>query len=359
MSSDGRYVVFHSDATNLVVGDTNATTDVFRHDRQTGTTIRVSMDSSGNQTTLGASSTAISADGRFVVFVSLDGSLAPGPAGCYCVFIHDVISGTTDRVADQGAFNPSVSADGRYVVFESPSPQPYTMPPDPPPNGDTNGTWDVYVKDQQGGTALVSRATTGGSGNNMSGSGRISDDGLFVAFYSLASNLVSNDSNGFEDIFIRDMQAGTTQLVSVDSAENQANNINGQPSINADGRYVAFKSYATNLVPVDTNNIWDVFVRDVQAGTTPTPGGTVVPGSIAVTLQDSPFQVTAPEESTLLAIPSSRLDALFGETPSLRRALGPLLERHLRAGPRSRADGGGQRHRRRPSSPMPHRWGAR
>jgi Tol biopolymer transport system component len=112
-----------------------------------------------------------------------------------------------------------------------------------------------------GTTERVSIETDGGQANDSSGSAVLSADGRFVAFSSNASNLVPGDTNGANDVFIRDRQAGTTKRVSIKTDSGQANDSSGEPALSADGRFVAFTSHATNLVPGDTNGWADVFVH--------------------------------------------------------------------------------------------------
>jgi uncharacterized repeat protein (TIGR01451 family) len=155
-----------------------------------------------------------------------------------------------------------ISADDRYVVFASGSNQLVA--------NDTNGRQDIFVRDRQTGTTtMVSRAADGSLGNDHAGQAAISADGRFVAFVSAATNLVPGDTNGFPDVFVRDLQTGTLVRASVSSGGGQANAGAFSPSISADGRYVAFASGSDNLVPGDTNvfNV-DVFVRDMVLGTT-------------------------------------------------------------------------------------------
>ncbi len=162
---------------------------------------------------------------------------------------------------DQGG--PSkISTDNRYVVFASPSDQLVA--------GDTNGRQDIFVRDRQTGTTtLVSRATDGALANDHSNSPRISANGRFVTFVSLASNLVAGDTNGWADIFVRDLQTNVTTRVSISSLGGQANASSHSPVINADGRYIAYVSYADNLVAGDTNVFnANVFLRDTVAATT-------------------------------------------------------------------------------------------
>jgi hypothetical protein len=152
-----------------------------------------------------------------------------------------------------------ISADGRFVTFDSSADD---FVPD-----DTNGCDDVFVHDRQTGeTTRVSVDSAGGQANDESHVGIPSADGRFVAFYSKASNLVPDDTNGYWDVFVHDRQTGETIRVSVDSSGGQANNRSYVSSISADGRFVTFDSWASNLVPGDTNNVADIFVRDRASG---------------------------------------------------------------------------------------------
>ena len=274
ISADGRYVAFTSSASNLVPGDTNGTSDVFVRDLLNGSTTRVSVDSNETQGVGIAENPSISADGRYIAFTSSASNLAPGDFyGFRDVFIRDVLNGTTTRVSantngTEGNANsdyPSISADGRYVVFLSFA--------NDLVSGDTNGNPDVFVRDiLSGTTSLVSMSSNGTQGNDWPDNGprtlSISEDGRYVAFGSNATNLVSDDSNGQQDIFVRDLQTGTTTRVSVDSNGTQADRSSNRSTISADGRFVVFVSSANNLVSGDTNGISDVFVRDLQTGTT-------------------------------------------------------------------------------------------
>ena len=276
ISADGRFVAFASASTNLVAGDANGFRDVFVRDLVGGTTEVESVDSTGaqgNGDSGGPSvdSLSISADGRFVAFTSAASSLVSGDTnGALDVFVRDRLSGTTERVsvasdgsqADADCFSPSISADGRFVAFHSTASRLVA--------GDSNGVSDVFVHDRLGGT--TERASVGSSGGEANGASRyasISADGRFVVFASTATNLVAGDVNGFEDVFVRDRIAGTTELVSVSSSGAQGDADSYYvSSISADGRWVAFGSAADDLVAVDGNGVYDVFVRDRIAGTT-------------------------------------------------------------------------------------------
>jgi len=270
ISADGRYVAFESAASNLVSGDTNGTWDVFVHDRQSGGTERVSVASDGTQGSYHSFAPSISANGCYVAFVSFADNLVSGDTNGYGdVFVHDRQSGGTTRVSlatdgsqgDSSSLGTFISADGRYVAFESFASNLVS--------GDTNDYIDVFVHDRQGGgTTRVSVASDGAQGNGGSDYSSISADGRYVTFRSWASNLVSGDTNDTGDIFVHDRQSGGTMRVSVASDGAQGNGGSDYSSISADGRYVAFESYATNLVSGDTNGYIDVFVHDRQGGGT-------------------------------------------------------------------------------------------
>ena len=264
LSADGRFIAFASEASNLVPGDTNGASDIFVHDRQTGTTERVSVASDGTQANNESYDSAISDDGRYVAFSSDATNLVSGDTNGYTdVFVHDRQTGETERVsvasngsqANNESQSPTISRDGRFVAFNS-----YASNLIP---GGTNGTTDIFVHDRQTGTTeRISIASDGSQANGGSSSAAISSDGHFVAFASYASNLVPDDTNSMQDIFLHDRQSGETIRVSIASDGTQANNYSENPAVSEDGRYVAFVSQASNLVPGDTNGHEDIFVKD-------------------------------------------------------------------------------------------------
>jgi Tol biopolymer transport system component len=309
VSGDGRYVAFVSAAGNLVGDDNNTCVtfggtvpepcpDVFVRDVAAGTTTRVSVSSAGVQSNGESSQPAISADGRYVVFVSAATNLVAGdtnacaadgyttPGTCPDVFVHDWQTGTTTRVsvgpggaqANRQVGRPAISADGRYVAFVS---EATTLA-----LNDTNGFADVFVRDLAGSTTVrVSVSTAGVQQNDGSASAAISAAGRFVAFDSFADNLLDGalDGNTGSDIFLRDRDtdgdgvldepgAVSTSRVSLrDGGLAEANGSGGGsflPAVSADGRYVAFRSYSTDLVSGDAINAGDIFLRDRQAHTT-------------------------------------------------------------------------------------------
>ncbi len=266
ISADGRYVAFDSEASNVVTGDTNGKYDVFVHDRQTGQTTLVSADYGGGPSNDHSSSPSISADGRYVAFNSIATDLVTGDTnGKSDVFVHDRDTGQTTRVSvdsdgsqatGDDSTSASISSDGRYVAFKSGATNLV--------DDDSNGDWDVFVHDRD--TGQTTRVSVKSDGTQASGgpsrNPSISPDGRYVAFDSIATNLVNGDSNGKMDVFVHDRQTGQTTRVSVDSAGMQATDDSQTPSISSDGRCVAFSSRATDLVPDDTNGMMDIFVYD-------------------------------------------------------------------------------------------------
>lgn len=285
ISADGRYVTFVSTATNLVTDDLNAKQDIFLRDTQNHTTVRVSVPNLADQGTLGTEGdgaswpTSMSADGRFVAFASNATNLVTGDTNALQdIFVHDTQTGSTTRVsvpnlADQGTLgtqatggistlssNPSISADGRYIAFESNAANLVV--------GDTNNRYDVFVHDTQTGATtrvsvpnLTDQGVLGSEGDSSSFtmSLAISSNGRYVAFDSDASNLVTGDTNGVGDIFVHDRQTGVTIRVNVDNTGTETDGNSHSAFISADGRYVAFISDATNLVPGDLNTVGDIF----------------------------------------------------------------------------------------------------
>jgi hypothetical protein len=293
ISGDGRFVAFESNASNLVTDDTNSVRDVFVHDRLTGDTTRVSVGPGGLQGDATSFGAAISPDGRFVAFVSDASNLVPGGSTGRQAFVHDRQTGVTELVSVDSAgvegngfaTGAAISADGRFVAFGSFA---TNLVP-----ADTNGAIDIFVHDRLlGTTGRVSVRTDGGEANDSSLRPSIRGDGGSVAFSSNATNLVDGDTNAVRDIFVHDRATGVTERVSVDSAGNQSDGhsdgfgIRGGtsfgPEISDNGRFVAFDSQATNLIPDDTNTCSlqggqsfpnpgqcpDIFVRDLLTDTT-------------------------------------------------------------------------------------------
>jgi len=270
ISADGRHVAFYSPAGDLVQGDGNGSGDIFVWSRDAGTLEIVSVNSAGRQGNDESLESSVSADGRFVAFTSFASNLARNDTnGSSDVFLRDRQAGYTERVSvasDGGqaagySWQPSVSADGRYVAFYSTA---ANLVPD-----DRGGMADVFVRDRRTRqTRRASEAADGAPANGYSVQPVLSANGRYVTFVSDARNLVPGDTNRRIDVFVKDLETGAVERVSVASGGAQANGASFEPAITADGRYVAFESFATNLVAGDTNGRTDVFVHDRVTRTT-------------------------------------------------------------------------------------------
>jgi Tol biopolymer transport system component len=279
ISANGRYVAFASLATNLVPGDTNGEglatgQDVFVRDLWTATTTRVNVSTGGDQAfDRNSGSPSISGNGRYVVFETSAGNLVPGDTnGTLDIFERDRWTGTTRRIsvrgrgtqADGSSVEAEITPDGRYATFTS---EATNLVP-----GDSNGTWDVFVRDRRTArTTRVSESSRGEQANWPSEYPSISANGRYVTFSSVASNLVPGDANDTNDIFLHDRRTGSTTLESRSSTGEQGNyghTYPPNPTTSTNGRYITFASAATNLVPGDTNDTSDVFVRDRLRGST-------------------------------------------------------------------------------------------
>jgi WD40 repeat protein len=269
LSDDGSRICFASISNDLVANDTSGM-DVFVRDRVAGTTVRVSVRTNGAQANDNCQNPRISGDGNVVVFDSEATNLVAGDRNGFSdVFVHDLATGVTSRVSLTNASGESngdsyaatISSDGRYVAFESSATNLVA--------GDTNGLPDVFVRDRVAGTTeRVNLDSLGNQANGSTFTPTISRDGRFVVFPSRASNLDPNDTDGNTDIYLHDRTNGATTLVSVNSAGVKGDLESLHPALSDDGRFVAFASYADNLVPNDSNFALDVFVRDLVAGTT-------------------------------------------------------------------------------------------
>ncbi|MGB3411661.1 MAG: hypothetical protein WBA45_10715 [Microthrixaceae bacterium] len=266
ISADGRYVVFESAARNLVDGDLNNKVDIFVHDRDTATTSRASVASSGVESNDTSLSPSISDDGRYIAFSSEGTNLVVGDTNSSSdVFVRDTINGSTSRTSlsssaaqgDDASSAPMISGDGNSVVFQSFATDLVI--------GDTNGHPDVFHRNLPSGTTtLVSRSSAGIVGDGISESPDVSNDGRLVVFRSTASNLVSGDVNSRADVFLRDTVTDVTTRVSIADGGLEADDFSAGPAISGNGRFVAYSSVAKNLVSGDSSGWEDVFVLDVE-----------------------------------------------------------------------------------------------
>ncbi|MCC5951151.1 MAG: S-layer homology domain-containing protein [Acidimicrobiia bacterium] len=268
ISADGRWAAFSSPATNLVPDDTNDVSDVFVHDLHSGSTERISVASDGSEGDATSAGSSLSADGRYVAFTSFATNLVPDVTNdVQDVYVRDRVAGTTERVsvastgaeADGVSTAATISANGRFVTFASDA---TNLVPD-----DTNDARDVFVHDRMtGDTERVSVATDGAEANGTSTRPSLSANGRYVTFDSEATNLVPGDTNDARDVFVHDRSTGTTERVSLAHDGSEADDTSSNASISPSGRHIAFSSPATNLVPGDTNDEWDVFVHDRKDG---------------------------------------------------------------------------------------------
>ncbi|KKS21045.1 MAG: WD40 domain protein beta Propeller [candidate division WWE3 bacterium GW2011_GWC1_41_7] len=328
ISADGRFVVFFSEASNLVTGSTQKVPNLFIHDRYTGTTTGIPFADGWPLDEYIFYNVSISWDGRLVAFSSRSANIVPGDTDdTFDVFVYDtqthqfsmVSVSTTEGQALVYSYEPSISENGRYVAFtsftsnveaEDASGQDSNIYVHDLETGETtiasvsstgeqgNGYSGLssinadgrfvafvstssnlggigssglyaYVHDRlTGDTTLVSRSSTGEAGEVYPAQPDMSGNGRYVAFVSGASNLVMPDTNGTNDVFVHDTQTDITTRVSVSSTGEQGNGVSWEPSLNYDGTIVAFVSTASNLVPKDTNQISDIFVHNLVTGVT-------------------------------------------------------------------------------------------
>jgi hypothetical protein len=348
VSADGRYVVFASKASNLVAGDNNVKWDIFLRDRQAGTTQRVSVSSAGAQANGNSWQPRISDDGSLIVYTSEATNLVSGDTnGKWDIFAWYRLSMATERISvdsdetqangTSGDFsNPAVSSDGRYVAFTSEATN--LAPNDTNASCDMNydgnpaeNCPDVFVRDRTlGVTERVSVNSEEVQGNQFSISPDISDDGRYVVFNSAASNLVANDTNTCEalwygstscpDVFVRDRSAGTTERVSVSSSGAQStkssmNTNRKPPAISGDGRIVVFESADTTLAEGATNGYSQLLAHNRQTHLT-----TLVSAS-TYRWQGNSWSECPPDISAdgrYVSFPSSASDLVSDDANSLR-----------------------------------------
>jgi Tol biopolymer transport system component len=266
ISDDGSHIAFTSSA-RLASGDSAVYRDVFMRNRDTLRTVLVSKSHTGGAADRDSQFAVMSPNSDCVAYASRASNLVDGDVNDkWDVFLYNTGNSTNRLVSvssteEQGNGNsaafdaPAVSKDGLIVAFTSFASNLVF--------GDDNSQPDIFVRDVlEGTTSLVSRDSAGNQGNGESGVPSISHDGRIVAFQSMASNLVPDDTNGVTDIFVHDRSTGTTTRVSVSSTGEQANNHCLAPAISANGRYVVFHTQADNLVGDDNNAALDVFIHD-------------------------------------------------------------------------------------------------
>jgi len=274
MTPDGRFIAFVAN-----VGSNSLTnTAIYLWDAQTGSNTLVSPDQNTAGPAIGiCDSPVVSTNGQFVAFLCSGTNLVPNPlSGQYHLYLRDTQAGTTALLdvdtngmgaGVNAATVPSLSDDGGVVAFDAPDGNLVA--------NDHNRDNDIFVRQLAAQTtemvsdhdpSLPSVTPSGGASALTASS--VSADGRYLAFFSDADNVTPNDMNGCRDVFVRDLMTGTNIPVSLNTNGVTGDGISTDPSISGDGRYVAFTSSADDLVPNDTNNAQDVFVRDVRSGTT-------------------------------------------------------------------------------------------
>ena len=277
ISADGRFVSYQSAATNLVRFDGNGLVDVFVRDRQSTPSVRASAVNPGAGVDGASGEAGISGDGSIVVFSSAASTLVAGDTNAFTdIFARQLANGTyaamsvaagvTTPSANGASDSPNISSDGAWVVYRSFASNLVS--------GDGNGVADIFMKQRVGGA--IERLSTSTAGAQLAGAAlragtSISQDGNLVLFHAGDSNLVAGDSNGFDDVLMKNRSTGVTSVVSVKAGGGLSNGHNSQAQISDDGSHVVFVSTATDFVADDSNGVADVYVK--------LPGGTVLRAS--------------------------------------------------------------------------------
>ncbi|HEX2908881.1 MAG TPA: hypothetical protein VHO69_18560 [Phototrophicaceae bacterium] len=259
LSADGRYIAFSSYASNLVASDTNNDMDVFRYDRQSGQTTLVSVAASGAQAVGLSGHASISADGRYIAFESDASNLVANDTTVgrsEDVFIRDMETGQITLVS-QGitgmpvsGYSPQISANGRYVVFISKATNLI--------EGDTNNQIDVFVRDlQTGEVSRVSVSSNGTQADGMSYPPSISGDGRYITFMSVATNLTLGDWNNLSDIFLHDRETKQTKMVNFGGGTSS-----DHPQISANGRYIVYETWTSKIVAGQRRYAYIIYLYD-------------------------------------------------------------------------------------------------
>ncbi len=332
ISDDARYLVFESQATTLVPGDTNGVEDIFVYDRMTAETVRVSVSSTGDQGDADSGRPAISSDGRYVAFYSdasnfadgdttiFDATDCPTCTGRRDVFIHDRDpdangtfdegNGTTTRVSvstagqagNDDSTRPTISNDGRYVGYNSDATNLIAS--------DTNAERDVFVHDVlQRTTVRASQDADGTGGNDKSDRPALSGDGRFIAFYSDATNLIASDTNDIRDVYVKNLEDNSVVRIG-QPPTGESDGENSRPAVSDDGRLVIFRSKATNMDATDTNAFEDIYIHDRD----PDDNGVFDEGNAVIEFISAGFATAGDANSSSPAISGDGRYAAFHST---------------------------------------------
>ncbi len=268
VSSNGQFIVFQSDATDLVTGDTNGRNDVFLYDRSSGNMERVSRGVGGVQGDNDSYYGAVSATGRYVAFASRATNLVPMDTNnTRDVFLLDRTLDTVERVSvatggaqgDGNSHFPTVSADGRYISFRSSSTNLVA--------GDTNGVDDIFLRDRQMATTIRITEVTGSDANGAAQNPDM-DDGTYVAYETLATNVVMTDTNTAHDVYLYEISTGITTLLNESAPQTTANGMGMHVRLSPDGSWAAFSTSASNITGgLDMDSTWDIHTYETGTGT--------------------------------------------------------------------------------------------
>lgn len=309
ISADGRFVTFKSLSDNLVLPDTNELWDVFVKDLETGVLTRVSnahgSADSGNSSSVEPS---ISGNGRFIAFRSRATDLLPGDTNDMTdIFRFDTWSGTMLRIsnglagqANGDSFAPSISASGSRIAFYSEA--------DNLAIGDTNGKSDIFIVDVAGLPNLITRNALGLSANGSSRSPALSASGRHLAFTTFATDLPVPTGGALQIVWVN-LESMEYELVSADPTGQPATGSSLSPTISADGRFVAFLGFMNGLAPYESAHA-DVFVRDVQNGQTWTGGRA---SGVSGTANDGSALPRISADGSLLAFTSGATNIVPGD----------------------------------------------
>lgn len=270
LSHDGTKILFNSNSTGYVAGDTNGMVDCFMKDLVTGTTTRVSTDSVGAQLNNNTSECFFltPTDDKVVFMTFATNAVAGDTNGQFDVFVKDLGTGAVTRVSTNGAnaelagggYLLDYSHDGNYVLFSTSTAI---------AGGDTNGGVDIYMKNLTTSAVTWVSTATGGAvatGGSVQNYGAFNHDDTKVVFSATFTTLVAGDTNGFTDVFVKDLLTNVTTRVSLDSVGTQGNGVSGFGLVGwaPDGINVFFNSAATNLMPGDTNGLTDCFIKNTS-----------------------------------------------------------------------------------------------
>lgn len=266
-SPDGTKVMFRSEASNLVAGDTNGVADIFVKDLTTGSITRVSVSSTGAQANAGSETASFSPDGNKVLFYGAASNLVSGDTNTFSdIFLKSLVNGSIQKISANASgtggngdsFDGVFSPDGSKVLFYSAARN---------LTGTSVSTTEIYLKNIATGTVtLISKTAAGVAADAASAYAVFSPDGTKITYSSHATNLVIGDSNGVSDVFVYDIASQTTTRVSVAPGNVAGNDHSYMPRFSADGTKIVFHSYASNWVGGDLNGLADVFVKDLVTG---------------------------------------------------------------------------------------------